>query len=54
MIMGGQPLSTINQNCKRTRKVNHYQQLTTIFFAPLVAITAIVNANIVSNLIEDN
>ena len=26
----GQPLSTINQNCKRTRKVNNYQQLTKI------------------------
>ncbi len=34
----GQPLSTITNN----------------FFAPLVAIAAIVIANIVSNLIEDN
>ena len=49
----GQQLSTIT---------NHFflfwgQQLSTItnnFFAPLVAIAAIVIANIVSNIIEDN
>ena len=35
-------------------RVNNYQQLPTIFFAPVVAITAIVIANTVSNLIEDN
>ena len=35
---GGQQLSTIDNN----------------FFAPVVAITAILNANTVSNLIEDN
>jgi len=26
----GHQLSTINQNCRRTRKVNHYQQLSTM------------------------
>ena len=30
MIMGGQQLSTIIQNCRRTKLVNHYPQLTTI------------------------
>ena len=34
--------------------VNNYQQLPTIFFAPVVAIAAVVKANTVSNLIEDN
>ena len=34
--------------------VNNYQQLPTIFFAPLVAIAAVVIANTVSNRIEDN
>ena len=35
-------------------RVNNYRQLPTIFVAPVVAITAIVIANTVSNLIEDN
>ena len=35
-------------------RVNNYRQLSTIFFAPVVAITAIVIANTVSNLIEVN
>ena len=30
MIMGGQQLPTINQNCIRTKNVNNYQQLSTI------------------------
>jgi hypothetical protein len=34
--------------------VNNYRQLSTIFFAPVVAITAVVIANTVSNRIEDN
>lgn len=39
---------------QKKKSVNHYQQLSTIFFAPVVAIAAIVIANTVSNRIEDN
>ena len=35
-------------------EVNNYRQLPTIFFAPVVAIAAVVIANNVSNLIEVN
>ena len=39
---------------QKKKFVNNYQQLPTIFFAPLVAIAAVVIANTVSNRIEDN